>query len=682
VTAPFFSLLGAAFALGRPFNSEEVSSDASVVVLSHGLWTRMFGADPAVIGTVVQIDRRPYTVIGVTNREFEPAYTATQFWTPLLVRDPRALRATVVQTIGRLRAGASAAAASADLQPVLAAARREMPDLLVASDISAIDLREFRFGSRRNALLMLLVIVGALALLATANLANLTFADLSARAGDLALRSLLGGSTRAIVVAEAAPCALLACAGAAAGLWTAKTAAPSMLSLDPALSAAGITIAVDWRVGIVGLCASLLVMAVSVAVPAWRIARRDQITYIAGSRLTDRRGRRIRAWLVGVQTALALMLLSTSALVVATLQRSSRVEPGFDPASVIAGQLRLSEHVFADHPSRVRLVREILDGVRSVPGVVNAGTTLNLFTPGSSFTTIVTVEEVPSPDGQPYPMQFRRVSPGYFETMRIALRRGRTFLSSDTDQAPMVAVVSESFARRFWPSGDALGKRVRRGAATTPWLEIVGVVADVRDAGLTQVTGPILYTNYYQNSTVATPASLVVRTQGDPRAMITAIKQAIWKVDPAQPLSSIVVVEDFLAASLGPQQFRSYLVILCSLFGILLAVVGIYGVTSRSVAERTKEAGIRIALGGEPSAVRRHLLVGNLNAIAGGVAAGVMLSVMVDRSIVSLLPELGAGDWMLRLGAGAILLTVGGLAAAAASRHASQIEPMRALRGD
>jgi putative ABC transport system permease protein len=379
VSANFFSVLGGSLAAGRTFTEEEVRSDAALVVLSHGLWTRMFGSDPAIVGAVIQIDRRPHTVIGITTREFDPAFTETQFWTPLRVRDNASVRATVVQSIGRLRAGATVALATADLQPVLSLARDEVPDLLSDATIVALDLRQSRYGSRRNALLMLAVVVAALALLATANLANLTFADLASRLGDVALRSALGGSTRAIVMSEVLPCAALAVVGSALGLWAAAIAAPSMLSLDPSLAAAGITMTVDWRVALAGLSGALLVMAAAVAIPSWRVARRGQLLFGSGVRMTDARGRRIRSLLVGAQTAMALVLLSAAALVVTTLQRTAAIDPGFDPSHVVTGQLRLAENAFPDHPSRVRFIRAVLERLRETPGIAGAGTTLNRF---------------------------------------------------------------------------------------------------------------------------------------------------------------------------------------------------------------------------------------------------------------------------------------------------------------
>jgi predicted permease len=682
VSAAFFSMLGASFMSGRPFTDSEIQQDAALVVVSHRLWTRMFGSDPDLVGKAIQIDRRAHTVIGITAPAFEPIFTRSEFWTPLRFGDVTTLRASVAQTIGRLRDGASEASATQDLAPVTAAAFQHIPDLIRGSSMAATGLREFRFGPQRSAIVMLALIVSFLILLAMANLANLSLADLTSRAQDFSLRSALGGSASAIVLAELAPGLVLAGAGTAAGLWLAATAVPWVLALNPSLGAAGVAVSIDWRVALMSGAAAILVMLMAVMVPSWRMARRHRLGTVDAARVAGGRGGRVRALLVGAQTAIALVLLSASMLLLTTLRRNASIDPGFDASNVVTGQLRLSENAFPDHVARVQFVRTVLERLRQTPGVVAAGTTLNLFTVGGTFTTNLSVEDAPRPDGSAYTTPFRRVSPGYFETMRIRLLRGRTFEDGDDDPKTPVAIVNESFAQRYWPDGEALGRRVKRGLATSPWAEIVGVVADTRDAGLTQDTGPVLYTCYYQNTASATPAGLVVRTAGDPAGAIRHIKDVIWSVDPAQPLSGVVVLNDFLASSLGPQQFRSWLVGLCTICGIVLAVIGIYGVTSRSVAERTREVGIRIALGGHPARVWWRLAILSLRAVAVGAAGGIALSVAVDAGMVQLLPELIGTHWAFRLGAALAITAAGAAAAIVAARHAARIEPVIALRSE
>ena len=682
VTASFFPMLGASLVSGRTFTEAEVHENAALVVLSHRLWVRMFGSDPEIVGKSIQIDRRAHTVIGVTAPAFDPVFTKTEFWTPLIFTDVTALRASVVQTVGRLRSGTSLATANHDLDAVTTAALQHIPDLTRGSSVRAFGLRDFRFGPQRSVIVMLALIVILLGLLAMANLANLTLADLTSRAHDFALRSALGGSAGAIVMAEVGPCLGLAASGATLGLWIAATAVPWILAFNPALDAGGVVVSIDWRVVLISVVSALLVMAVAVILPSWQLARRHHLGTVGASRVTDPRGGRLRAVLVGAQTAIALVLLSVSALVLTTLRRNATIDPGFDQTNVITGQLRLSENAFPDHAARAQFVRTVLQRLRETPGVTSAGTTLNLFRVGGTFTTNLSVEDAPRPDGTTYSTPFRRVSPGYFETMKIKLLRGRTFQETDSDPKTPVAVVNESFAKRYWPEGNPLGRRVKRGTATSPWAEIVGVVADNRDAGLTQDTGPVLYTCYYQNTASATPAGLVVRTVGDPGSAIRHIKEVIWSIDSAQPLSGIVVLEDFLTTSLGPQQFRSWLVGLCTICGIVLAVIGIYGVTSRSVAERTKEVGIRIALGGHPSRVWWRLVTLSLRAVAIGAAGGVALSIAVDAGMVQLLPELNGAHWAFRIGAGLCVTCAGAIAAILAARHASRIEPIIALRGD
>jgi putative ABC transport system permease protein len=291
------------------------------------------------------------------------------------------------------------------------------------------------------------------------------------------------------------------------------------------------------------------VMLAAVAVPTLRLAAPALAADIAaGSRrsIGHRAAHKVRVALVSAQTALAIVLLATGALVVATLERTSRVDPGFDAQRVVAAQLRLAAAAHPTDMDRAVVIEQVIDQLTNTPGIVNAGTTLNPFSVGDGFQTLIHIEDRPSPDGQPYTVQFRRVTPGYFDTMRIRLLEGRLFDRHDRVDSPPVLVVSRSFARRQWNGASPVGRRIKRGASAREWSTVVGMVEDVRDAGLNQPIRDTLYSSYFQGSNAAAPIGLVVRTAADPSGSIDAIRRAVWAVDPKQPLGKITLLEQFM----------------------------------------------------------------------------------------------------------------------------------------
>ena len=686
VSAGFFAMLGAKPALGRVFTEQEVSEGARVVVLGEGLWMRRFGGDRAIVGRTLTVDREAHTIVGVLAAGFEPAFTATEFWTPLTIApgSPPALL-TSVQTIARLRPGVTIDQGRAELAGLFDAMRPEAPALLKGWTLGLRDLRDAQFGSRRPAILLLLVAVAALTLIAIGNLANLTLADVMFRRVDFAVRAALGGSRRQIAIPEIAQALLLAGAGGTAGLVASSWLVPSLLALDPSNALTAERLAVDWRVGLCGFSAALTVMLTAIAAPVVRLAGPAMaLDLTAGGRraIGGPLARRVRVTLVAVQTALAIVLLSTGGIVVIALQRTARVDPGFDATNVLAAQLRLSATVFPTDASRATFVRQVLDRLAATPGVVSAGTTLNPFKVGNHFQTLVHIEDCPSPDGQPYTVQFRRISPGYFDAMRIPLLRGRAFDRHDTVDSPLVVVVSRSFAGRYWPNADPIGRRLRRGTSAKAWSTIVGVVDDVRDAGLNQPLRDTVYSSYFQASNAAAPVALVVRTASDPSGLVPAIQRAIRAVDPKQPLGQITTVRAFLDASLGPQRFRALLIGLCAALGLVLATIGTYGIAARSVVERRKEVGIRLALGGRLPTVCWAILRSTLGAVTIGSIAGIVASAIAHAIVHGVLPDVGAGGWRFTATAAAMLIATGACAAALAARRAASVDPLRAMQSE
>ena len=684
VSAGFFGMFGGEAEVGRVFTEQEVTADEKVVVLAHGLWMRRFGGDRTAVGRTMLLDGEPHLIVGVMRRGFEPAFVPSALWTPLTTRNAmgRTLLNSVV-TYGRLREGRTAAQSTGELATVLADLTKEMPAILTGWTVNVKDMRDALYGTQGPAVLMLLAAVAALALIAIANLANLTLADVMFRRGDFAVRAALGASRRNLAAGEMMPALILAAAGWAAGVGAAAWLVPAMLSLDPSGSMAAAQAPVDWRVALCGFGVALVVMLAAVAAPVLRVAGpRLASDVTAGTRraIGGRTARRTRIALVTAQTALALVLLSSGAHIVTALYRTARVNPGFDPANVVTGQLRLSANLFPTERDRAQFVDRIIERLQATPGIVSAGTTLNSFTVNGSFVTLVRVEDRPAADGQGYTVQFRRISPGYFDAMRIPLLRGRAFDTHDRVDAAPVAIVSRGFARRFWGDADPVGRRIKRGASAQAWSTIVGVVEDVRDVGLNVEAGDTVYTPYYQGSNPAAPVGLVVRTQGDPRGRIDAITRAIREVDPTQPLANVVTLESFLAASLGAQRFRAMLIAVCGAIGLLLATIGTYGVTARSVVERTREVGIRLALGGNPLAVWWAVAWGSVQAVIAGALAGVAASALAGAGLAALLPDLQGAAWGSAAGCAIGLALVGIAAAAIAARGAISVDPLTALK--
>jgi predicted permease len=415
-----------------------------------------------------------------------------------------------------------------------------------------------------------------------------------------------------------------------------------------------------------------------------RVLRADAIGILgegsqraAGSR-TDRRVRRA---LLVVQTALCLALLVAGGVLLRSFERLAGVSPGFDPDHVLTAQLRLPASAYATGEARAQAVQRILDSVRAVPGVVAASTTMNLFQPGFAFQTVFDVEHKPTPDGQQHTSHFRRVSPDYFKVMRIREFSGRTFTDADTAASPLVVVVSRQLAARHWPGEDPLGRRIRRGSQGQ-WATVVGVVDDVSDVGLQQPAEGTLYQAYAQNNPATVPIGLVIRTTPDPLSLVGAVRAAVFSVDHELPIHRIGTLESFLSDSLKPQRFRAAVLGMLAGLGLLLAAVGIYGVTARGVAERTREFGVRVALGSQGRGivalvVAQALGAVGIGALAGG-AAGFWLSALLGR----VLTNVAEPDMATAVVAAAVLVCIAAVAAALPALRVLTLDPVAALRAD
>ncbi len=456
VSAGVFRLLGATPAHGRTFTAEEDLAGAPVVVLSHALWRRRFGGRPEAVGQFLDIDRVRHQIVGVMRPDFEPAYVRSELWTPLGIHAGHLPlpNATYIVNVVRLASGTTLGEFEAEVRSILATVSAESPQTLKDWTSGVQTLREAQYGPQRTPLLLLLGAVAALAIIAAANLLNLTLTRVIGRRPEAALRRALGAGTADLVRAEILEALIIAAIGGGLGVLIAAATLPMLLALDtavglrPALTGVGI----DWRVAASTFGLSLLVAVAAAVVPAVREAMHHRSGAFAdlGRRASAHpRQHRTRAMLVVAQTALACLLLSAAFLLVGAYDRTARSEPGFSAERVLTAQLRLSESVYTGAEARVGLLNGVLNAVRSTPGVTDAGTTMNLMVPGFAFVTLTFTSDPPDPNEVARTVQFRRVSDGYFKTMRIPLQTGRDFDDRDTTASPPVVVVSRQFVDQY-----------------------------------------------------------------------------------------------------------------------------------------------------------------------------------------------------------------------------------------
>lgn len=689
VSPGFLALLGGQPIIGRLWTVDEDLARARVTVLSYGLWQRMFGGDPAVVGRAISIDREQYQVIGILQKDFQPSYVKSELWTPLVLR-LEALpspRSTFIAGIARVAPGATARQLDEEVNRVMQDLVAESPSSHDRGTTAGIDsLRRREVGDQRTAAAILAAAVAALALIALANLANVRLARAISERGDVALRLALGASQWDLVRAQVAEGALVAAVGGALGVAIAYVAMPLLRDIDPRTSAAIGDVPIDWRVVLGSLVIAGVVAIVSGLIPVWRESRRDLVAGIGSSgrrTIGSRQETRMRRGLVAAEAALALVLLVSSAVFAAAIARAAHRPVGFDPSNMIAGQLRMPVSAYPDTETRGAFGRAVLDKVRAIPGVVDAATTLNPFSPNGGYVTGVEIEGHPSPTGASLTVSFRRVSDGYFSTMRIPVVRGRAIGPEDRFDSMPVAVVSESFAAKYWPGEDPIGRRVIRSQTA---FTVVGIVGDVEDEGAGQSSASLFYMPFSQNSAALTGATLVVRTAGRPDDFAAAVRAAVLAVDPNQPLEKITTFESFFTASLGPDRFRGTLLGVLALLGLLLTAVGIYGVTSCMVEERSREMGVRLVMGASPRRLWWMVVGGSVLTVAVGCVTGALSATLVVTALGRVLPALttGAAPALGDLWAAwpaSICLAIAALAAAGIpARRAAKADAREVLR--
>jgi putative ABC transport system permease protein len=710
-TANLFDVLGVSPMLGRTFRaSEDRPGSAPVVMLGYGLWQRRFGSDPSIVGRSIQLEDRAFEVIGVLPAGFEFASfpARTEIWIPF-GNDPAPWRpfargANGVSAVGRLGPGITLARAQAELDSVAAALAAEEPSFNRGRSMRAARLADQASASVRGALLVLAASVGLLLLMACVNVVNLLLARSASRQHELAVRAALGAGRRRLSMQLLVEHLVLALAGGLAGAGLAAAAVRALAGL-PYHAADLFTpyvtplddLAVDPRVLGFSLVLTVVTGLLVGVGPAMRetgpLAAGDLIT--GGRASVARRTVRLRSLLVACETALAVVLLVAMSAMLASLVRLERTSTGFEPAGLVTADLRLPPSTYAqDHQVRA-FFDTLLTRLRATPGITHAAAGEAVPFAGTDQSTSFFVEgrQPPPPDRRTH-VHHRVVSDGYFETLGVRLVDGRLLDARDTERAGRVAVVNETLARQVFPGEPAIGKRLaidleamRFHRDRPPDLdvagalrEIVGVVADVRGADPGEPSGPELYIPSSQRS--VRTHTIVVRGPGDPLALIAAMRTAVSGVDAQQPLTHVAVMEGRVAASLARPRFDAGLLAAFGLIALILAAVGIYGVTAYAVAQRTRDFGVHVALGATPRHVLRLVAAQLLGLVCLGLVVGAIGGWTGVRMLRSTISHVDAASPFTVLMVALAVLAVAAIAGFVPARRAIRIDPVVALRAE
>jgi putative ABC transport system permease protein len=687
VSASYFRVLGAPPAIGRDFDlSDDSPNGSQVAILSDGLWRRRFGGDATIIGRQVTLDDASFTVIGVMPNAFENVLSpSAEVWT-LLQYDPSLpLQGREwghhLRMVGRLRPGVGMDQAGQELDTIARSPAPEFPRAPWASlgqGFMTHSLQNYVTEGVKPALLAVLGAVLLLLAIACVNVTNLLLARGAQRRGEFALRAALGAPRLRIIRQLLTESLLLAVLGGALGMVVAEFGVRALAPLSPpGLPLVG-AIRVDGGVFAFGVGITTLIGVAVGLIPAFHASHSGlRVGLQQSSRIASHSTRRA---LVVAEVALALTLLIGAGLLLRSLHRLFSISPGFDSSNMLTMQVQASERRF-DKDATDRFFAQALEEARQTPGVTAAAFTSQLPLSGDYDMYGVTLEPgtgVTHEGGRP---AFRyAVSPGYFEAMGIPLRSGRLFDARDGADAPPTVVISESLAKRKFHGQDPLGKRLRIGGDEGPWRAIVGVVGDVKQMSLAAPQSDAVYTTAEQYSFIESTRSLVVRAHGDAATLAPAIRKAIWLVDKDQPIARVATMDSLLASTTAERRFALVLFEVFGLVALALASAGIYGALSGSVAERTREIGVRMALGAERRDVLGMILRQGLKLTLSGIGIGLLVAWAATRMLSELLYGVSATDPLTFGGVALLLTAVALIACYLPARRATKVDPLVALR--
>jgi putative ABC transport system permease protein len=689
VTGGFFETLGLKPERGRVITHEDDKAGGPyVVVLSHALWLHQFSGDPEIVGKTIPLSGNVYTIIGVMPASFASPRDNTEAWTPVHVSNPVAANFRGVhflRTYGRLEAGEGLEQARAEMQVIDKNLAAQYPADNKNRSTVLIPLHERIVGQSRQSLLVLFAAVSLVLLIACANFANLLLARAAEREREFVIRTALGAGRWRLIRQLLTESVLVSLAGGAIAVLLAIWGTSLLVALQPDNLPRLTEIGVDARVLAFTFGVSLLTGLIFGLLPAWAASRSGVSESLKeGGRSATAGGarQRLRSTFVVLELAIALVLLIGAGLLIKTIWILRSVEPGFNPDHLLTMTVELPEARYKDVDKQTRFRSQTLENINSLPGL-QAAMVSELPLSGNALDHDFLIDGRPplAPGDEPS-LQTRSVMGDYFHVMQIPLRAGRNFASQDfAEKAPLVGIANEATVRQYFANEDPLGKRIRWARdPEVHWITIVGVVADVKHFGLDLPDQPTLYSPYTQISPWKRWMTFVARSQPEPTSLVQAVKQQIWKVDSQLPVSNVKTMSDVAALSFAARRFNMLLLAIFAGLALLLAAVGIYGVMSYSVTQRTQEIGIRMALGARATDVLKLIIRNGLTLTLMGVVIGLAGAFALTRLLTTLLFGVKPTDTATFMAVSVVLIFVALLACYLPARRATKVDPLVALR--
>ena len=683
-SANLFDVLGVHPVRGRAYTADEDKAGAnSVVILSHGLWQRRFGGKEDVLGRTLMMNGRTMQIIGVMPEGFAFPDKDTQFWVPTGASDQqRANRGSLwLQVISRMKPGISVEQAQADLARVNSGLLQQFPGRK-GYGVNVAGYTDRVVGRVRPAILVLLGAVACVLLIACTNVANLLLARASVRERELALRAAIGAGRGRLVRQLLTESLLIGLTGGAIGIALARLGVSALIAIAPRDLPRLDAIAMDWRVLAFTVLLSVATSVVFGLIPALQLARTDAGQAMKeGARGSSALGRSLRRGLVVVEMALAVVLLIGAGLMLRSFDQMRRVDLGFAPERLLTGRVVLWGEKYREPAPRVEFFRQVVARTKADPGVEGVAGIGTVFLSATPNSTNFSIEGRPDfPPEQAVEVPVDSITPDYFRVMGVRLHEGRFFDERDAATAPPAVIINQRMADMFWSKGDALGRRIKYGqvASQGPWLTIVGIVADTRRTGYDAVVRPETYLPHAQTSDGG--LMMVIRTKGDPAGFVPSLRAIVKQIDPGIAVQGAQPIEAQLGEMTAQRRLNTLLLSIFGVVAAILAAVGIYGVITYSVQQRTRELGVRIALGAPAGGILRLVAADVVPLAIAGLILGLGAAFALSRSMTSMLYEVSATDPATFGVIGAVTLAIALFASLVPALRAVRVDPIKALR--